>query len=73
MDFLKNIISMLSSSNIDISSLLSAFGQNNSSTPTNFSNILSLISSIFGQNTQNTSTKSYSEINYDEIYASVLF
>ena len=68
---------MLSSSNIDISSILSNFfnsQQNNNdannSNNNNLGNIVSMLSNMLGQN-YNTQSASFKELNYDEIYASI--
>ena len=72
MDFLKNLISMLSNSNIDLTRILSMFGQNNSSQNNmgNLSNVINLLTNVM-QNNQPTPT-TYKPLDYDEVYLSIL-
>ena len=72
MDFLKNLLSIFSNSNIDLTRILSTFGQNESSQNNigNLSNIINLLSNAM-QSNQSTPT-TYKPLDYDEIYTSIL-
>ena len=75
MDFLKNIISMLTNSNIDLTRILSMLSQNNATpqnSESNLSNIIDLLSK-FMPNTQSQSTPTnYTPLDYNEVYQSNL-
>lgn len=75
MDFLKNLISILSNSNIDLSNILSMFGQNISSSQNNggnLTNIVKLLSTVMS-NTQTAPVPAkYKPLDYNEVYSSLL-
>lgn len=75
MDFLKNLISILSNSNIDLSNILSMFGQNISSTQNNegnLTNIVKLLSSVMSNTQTPPVPANYKPLDYNEVYSSLL-